>query len=65
MAGNQILTISMITRAAVRIWKNTNFFIQNINTQYDDQFARDGAKIGTRSALDCPTNTLFVTEQYV
>lgn len=30
---NTVLTISMITRAAVRIWKNTNFFIQNINTQ--------------------------------
>jgi len=54
MAGNQILTISMITRAAVRIWKNTNFFIQNINTQYDDQFARDGAKIGTSLRIRLP-----------
>jgi hypothetical protein len=54
MAGNQILTISMITRAAVRIWKNTNFFIQNINTQYDDQFARDGAKIGTALRIRLP-----------
>jgi|KBSMisStandDraft_5_1062788.scaffolds.fasta_scaffold02378_12 hypothetical protein len=54
MAGNQILTISMITRAAVRIWKNTNFFIQNIGTQYDDQFARDGAKIGTALRIRLP-----------
>jgi hypothetical protein len=54
MAGNQILTISMITRAAVRIWKNTNFFIQNVNTQYDDQFARDGAKVGTALRIRLP-----------
>jgi len=54
MAGNSLLTISMITRAAVRIWKNTNYFIQNLNTQYDDQFARDGAKIGTSLRIRLP-----------
>lgn len=54
MPGNSLLTISMITRAAVRIWKNTNYFIQNINTQYDDQFAREGAKIGTSLRIRLP-----------
>lgn len=52
--ANGLLTINMITRAAVRIWKNTNFFIQNINTQYDDQYARDGAKIGTNLRIRLP-----------
>lgn len=52
--ANSLLTISMITRAAVRIWKNTNFFIQNINTQYSDQFAREGAKIGTSVRIRLP-----------
>lgn len=52
--ANSLLTINMITRAAVRIWKNTNFFIQNINTQYDDQYARDGAKIGTQLRIRLP-----------
>jgi len=52
--ANGLLTINMITRAAVRIWKNTNFFIQNINTQYDDQYARDGAKIGTSLRIRLP-----------
>lgn len=54
MAGNSILTINMITRAAVRIWKNTNYFIQNINTQYDNQFANQGAKIGTQLRIRLP-----------
>jgi len=54
MPGNSLLTISMITRAAVRIWKNTNYFIQNISTQYDDQFAREGAKIGTSLRIRLP-----------
>lgn len=52
--ANSLLTINMITRAAVRIWKNTNFFIQNINTQYDDQYAREGAKIGTQLRIRLP-----------
>jgi hypothetical protein len=51
---NNILTISMITRAAVRIWKNTNFFLQNISTQYDNQYAREGAKIGTALRIRLP-----------
>lgn len=52
--NNDLLTINMITRAAVRIWRNTNAFIQNINTQYDDQYARDGAKIGTTLRIRLP-----------
>lgn len=51
---NDLLTINMITRAAVRIWKNTNAFIQNLNTQYDDQYAREGAKIGTTLRIRLP-----------
>lgn len=51
---NDLLTINMITRAAVRIWRNTNAFIQNINTQYDDQYAREGAKIGTTLRIRLP-----------
>ena len=45
--ANALLTINMITREAVRLWRNTNAFIQHIDMQYDDSFARTGAKIGT------------------
>lgn len=54
--ANAILTIDMITRAAVSLFKNSNMFIQNINTQYDDQFAVDGAKIGDSLRIRLPND---------
>lgn len=56
MAGNDILTIDMITRAAVSLFKNSNLFIQNIDTQYDSQFAVDGAKIGDTLRIRLPND---------
>ena len=44
--ANTYLTIDMITAEAVMLFKNRNLFIMNMDTQYNDQFARDGAKIG-------------------
>lgn len=46
----------MITREAVRLWKNTNAFIQNIDQQYDDSFAKVGAKIGTQLRIRLPND---------
>lgn len=54
--ANKLLTIDMITRLAVRLWKNTNAFMRNINTQYDDQFARTGAKIGSQLRIRLPVD---------
>ena len=51
-----ILTINMITREAVRLFKNSNLFIQNIDTQYDSAFAVDGAKIGTALRIRLPND---------
>jgi P22 coat protein - gene protein 5 len=56
MPGNSVLTINMITREAVRLWKNTNAFIQNIDTQYDDSFAKTGAKIGDTLRIRLPND---------
>lgn len=52
--ANTLLTLNMITRESIRLWKNSNAFIQNIDTQYDDQFAKDGAKIGTALRIRLP-----------
>jgi hypothetical protein len=52
--ANTLLSLNMITREAVRLWKNSNAFIQNIDTQYDDQFAKEGAKIGTSLRIRLP-----------
>jgi hypothetical protein len=59
--ANQLLTIDMITREAVRLFKNSNLFIQNIDTQYDSAFAIDGAKIGSSLRIRLP-NDYVVSE---
>lgn len=46
----------MITREAVRLFKNSNLFIQNIDTQYDSAFAIDGAKIGSSLRIRLPND---------
>ena len=58
---NQLLTISMITREAVRLWKNSNAFIQNVDMQYDDSFAVGGAKIGTALRIRLPNDYTVAT----
>lgn len=54
--ANSLLTINMITREAVELWKNSNSFIRNIDRQYDDQYARTGAKIGTSLRIRLPND---------
>jgi hypothetical protein len=52
--ANALLTIDMITRMAVRLWKNSNQFLQNIDTQYSSEFAITGAKIGDTLRIRLP-----------
>lgn len=58
---NSLLTISMITREAVRLFQNTNAFIQNIDRQYDDSFAVNGAKIGSALRIRLPNDYVVRT----
>lgn len=51
-----LLTTLAITRLAVRLFKNSNAFIQNIDTQYDNQFAVEGAKIGDTLRIRLPND---------
>lgn len=44
--ANSILTPTMITREGARILHQECNAITNMNTQYDDQYAQEGAKIG-------------------
>lgn len=59
--ANSLLTINMITREAVRLWKNTNAFLQNVDMQYDDSFAVSGAKIGTTLRIRLPNDFTVAT----
>jgi len=54
--ANTYLTIYMITAEAVMLFKNSNLFIMNMDTQYDDQFAVDGAKIGDTLRIRLPSD---------
>lgn len=46
-AANTLLTISLITREALRVLENNLTFTKLVNRQYDDRFGVEGAKIGT------------------
>lgn len=54
--ANTLLTIDMITREALRLWKNTNLFMQHVSQQYDDQYAVTGAKIGSTLRIRLPVD---------
>lgn len=44
---NKLLTIGMITRESLRVLENSLTFTKLVNTQFDDRFGVEGAKIGT------------------
>ncbi|HEB0720636.1 hypothetical protein FA220_03880 [Pseudomonas aeruginosa] len=54
--ANSLLTIDMITREALRLFINSNAFLKNVDRQYDDQFARTGAKIGDTLRIRLPND---------
>jgi hypothetical protein len=52
--ANSLLTPQQITREALRVLHNKLTFIGAINRQYDDSFAKSGAKIGDTLKLRLP-----------
>lgn len=52
--ANTILTPTAVTREALRILHNKAMFISTINRQYDDSFAKSGAKIGSALKIRLP-----------
>ena len=46
--ANNLLTPSMITRYSIRMFLNTNYFVQNVSRQYEGAFGVDGARIGAQ-----------------
>ncbi|MFC4275561.1 P22 phage major capsid protein family protein [Achromobacter aloeverae] len=54
--ANSLLTIDMITNEAVRLFTQSNAFLRSISRQYDDQFARTGAKIGDTLRIRLPND---------
>jgi hypothetical protein len=56
--ANSILTIDMITRKALEILENNLVITRNVNRQYDDSFASEGAKIGSTLRIRLPDRAL-------
>lgn len=52
--GNSLLTPTAVTREALRILHQKLNFIGTINRQYDDSFAKSGAKIGDSLKIRLP-----------
>ena len=52
--SNTILTPAQVTRGALVILHNNLRLSRTINKQYDDQFAKEGAKIGTTLKVRLP-----------
>ena len=75
MATNTLLTIDMITRELLMSLKNNLCMAKSVNRDYDDQFAKKGAKIGNTINIRKPARFIVsegpalqlqnYTEQYV
>jgi hypothetical protein len=58
MAGNSLVTIDMVTREALRIAHEKAQFIGTTDLQYDNSFAKTGAKIGSALRVRKPNQYL-------
>lgn len=61
MAGNSLLTVSMITRYSIPLFMQSNFFMMSVNRDYDDRFGVEGAKNGQQLRIRIP-NDYTVTD---
>lgn len=52
--GNNLITPSMVTRYAIKMYTNTNYFVQNVPRQFQDQFGIEGARIGAQLRVRIP-----------
>jgi hypothetical protein len=73
--SNQLLTLTLITREALRILHNNLVFAKGVNRQYSQEFAQTGAKVGSSINIRKPNkypirtgptlNIAGTTENYV
>ena len=56
--SNSLLTIDMITRKSLEVLENNLVLTRNVNRQYDDSFAVEGAKIGSTLRIRLPESAV-------
>lgn len=54
--SNTLLTVSMITKRAVTMFRNSNAFLQMVDRQYDDQYKNREFKIGSTLQIRLPVD---------
>ena len=54
--ANQIITNAIIAKEAVRLYRNKNAFLRNVDRQYESSFARTGAKVGQSIRIRLPVD---------
>jgi hypothetical protein len=59
--SNSLVTIDMVTREALRVAHESCQFIGTVDRQYDDSFAKTGAKIGTALRVRKPNQYVRTT----
>jgi len=59
--ANSLLTVQQITREALRVLHQKLTFIGSINRQYDSQYAKEGAKIGSDLKIRLPNQYTVTT----
>jgi len=59
--SNSILTPTAVTNEALRILHQKLNFVGSIERQYDDSFAKDGAKIGADLKIRLPNQYVVRT----
>lgn len=59
--ANALVTIDMVTREALRVAHEASQFIATTDRQYDDSFAKTGAKIGTTLRVRKPNRYVRTT----
>lgn len=59
--ANTLLTIGQVTREALRLFRNSNWFLRTIGRQFDEEFGRSGAKIGNQLRIRLPNDYVLRT----
>ena len=54
--ANSLITNQIIAKEAVRLYRNKNAMLRNVDRQYDDSFARTGAKVGQSIRVRLPVD---------
>jgi hypothetical protein len=54
--ANTLLTLDVVTREALRLFRNSNWYLRTIGRQFDEEFGRSGSKIGSQLRVRLPND---------